>query len=214
MHVIVAGCGNVGAQLAMLLAREGHDLVIIDKDPAAFKRIGATFNGITITGYGFDEDLLKEAGIERCDAFAAVTDHDNANLMAAEIASKIYAVPRVVARLFDAEHESAFQQLGVNYVCSTTATAGMILDRLSEGHGHHLSIRGDVELMEFIAGSEADNKTVADLQIPNQFRICLVTRDGFPIIPWRDTVLQERDILVAMVKEQAYRKIQKYMRKA
>ena len=214
MHVIVVGCGNVGSQVATLLATEGNNVAVIDKNPAAFKRLGTTFNGLTITGYGFDEDVLGQAGIAACDMFAAVTDQDNTNIMAAEVASKIYKVPCVVARLFDVERESVFLQLGLNYVCSTTAVAQMILDKLREGHTHHLSIRGDVELIEFIAGPEADNKKLADIQIPNQFRICLVTRDASHFIPWRETILKEHDVLLAIVKEQAHRKVQQYMRKA
>jgi trk system potassium uptake protein TrkA len=214
MNVIVVGCGHVGSQVATLLATEGNNVAVIDKNPAAFKRLGATFNGLTLNGYGFDEDVLQQAGIAACEMFAAVTDQDNTNIMAAEVASKIYRVPRVVVRLFDAERENALLQLGLNYVCSTTAVAQMILDKLREGHTHHLSIRGDVELIEFVGSPEVENKTVADLQIPNQFRICLVTRDGSHFIPWRDSILKQGDILLAIVKEQAHGKVQKYMRRA
>jgi trk system potassium uptake protein TrkA len=213
MHIIVVGCGDVGAQLATLLSTEGHDIAVIDKDPNAFKRLGATFNGIKVNGYGFDEDALNEAGIANCDAFAAVTDQDNSNTMAAEIASKVYRVSRVVARLHDVERESTFQQLGLDYVCGTTLVAQMVLDKLIEGHGHHLTIRGDLELIEFLAGPKVDNKKVMDIQIPNQFRICLVTREGSSFIPWRETILKERDTLLAIVKGQAHEKVKKYMEK-
>jgi trk system potassium uptake protein TrkA len=214
MHIIVVGCGDVGAQLATLLSTEGHDIAVIDKDPNAFKRLGATFNGLKINGYGFDEDALNEAGITKCDAFAAVTDQDNSNTMAAEIASKVYRVSRVVARLHDVERESTFQQLGLDYVCGTTLVAQMVLDKLIEGHGHHLTIRGDLELIEFLAGPKVDNKKVMDIQIPNQLRICLVTREGSSFIPWRETILKERDTLLAIVKGQAHEKVKKYMEKA
>jgi trk system potassium uptake protein TrkA len=214
MHIIVVGCGDVGAQLATLLSTEGHDIAVIDKDPNAFKRLGATFNGLKINGYGFDEDALNEAGITKCDAFAAVTDQDNSNTMAAEIASKVYRVSRVVARLHDVERESTFQQLGLDYVCGTTLVAQMVLDKLIEGHGHHLTIRGDLELIEFLAGPKVDNKKVMDIQIPNQLRICLVTREGSSFIPWRETILKERDTLLAIVKGQSHEKVKKYMEKA
>ncbi len=213
MHIIVVGCGNVGAQLASLLAAEGHDVVIVDKDPGAFRRLGTTFNGVKISGYGFDEDILKQAGIEKCDAFAAVTNQDNSNMMAAEVASKMYKVPRVVARLYDTERESTCQHLGLNYVCGTTMVAQMILDKLIEGHGHHLTVRGDLELIEFMAGAAVDNKLVVDIQIPNQFRICLVTREGTSFIPWRETILKQGDILMAIVKGEAHSRIQKYMQR-
>lgn len=212
MHIIVIGCGDVGSQLAILLATEGHDVVVIDKDADAFKRLGTTFNGIKLTGYGFDEQVLKEAGIENCDACAAVTDQDNANMMAAEVASRIYHVPRVVARLYDSEREATFQQLGLSYVCGTTMVAQAVLDKLKVGHGRYLTVRGDVELIEFVAGPEVDNKRVVDVQMPNEFRICLVIRDGSGFIPWRDSVLKDRDTLLAVVKDQAYGKVKRYMR--
>jgi trk system potassium uptake protein TrkA len=203
----------VGAQLAALLSTEGHDVVIIDKDPGAFKRLGSTFNGVTVTGYGFDEAVLKSAGVERCDAFAAVTDLDNSNMMAAEVASKIYRVPKVVARLKNAGRESAFQQLGLDYVSATTMVAQSVLEKLVEGHGHHLLIRGDSELIEFVAGEKVDNKKVIEIQIPNEFRICLVTRNGSPFIPWRESILKDRDTILAVVKSESHGVIKKYMRK-
>ncbi len=214
MHIIVVGCGNVGSQLAVLLSTEGHDVAILDNDPEAFKRLGSTFNGMKLTGYGFDKSALVEAGIEGCDALAAVTNDDNVNMVTAEVASRIFAVPRVVARLYDSVREAAFQQLGINYVCGTTMIAQMLLDKLVEGHGHYLTIRGDLELIEFIAGPAIDQKKVADVQIPNQFRICMVMRDGSSFIPWRDTLLKDRDLVVAIVKSQSFSKIKKYMRKA
>jgi trk system potassium uptake protein TrkA len=213
VHIIVVGCGDVGSQLATLLSVEGHDVVVIDKDPNAFKRLGAAFNGIKIAGYGFDEEVLKEAGIQKCGALAAVTNHDNSNMVAAEIASKIYSVPRVVARLYHSERESTYQQLGLDYVCGTTLVAQAILEKLVEGHGHHLTVRGDLELIEFVAGPEVENKKVVDIQIPNQFRICLVTREGSSFIPWRETVLKDRDALVAIIKGQAHEKVKRYMRR-
>lgn len=85
MHIIIAGCGRVGSQLALYLSYEGHDVAIIDKDPASFGRLGSTFNGIVLEGVAFDEEVLLEAGIEKAEAYAAVTNYDNTNLMAAEM---------------------------------------------------------------------------------------------------------------------------------
>jgi trk system potassium uptake protein TrkA len=213
MHIIVVGCGSVGSQLAILLSAEGHDVVIVDKESAAFRRLGTAFNGVRVTGHGFDEEILREAGIERCDAFAAVTSVDNTNMMAAEIASTLYGVPRVVARLYNHELEGTLQQLGLDYVCGTTMAAQAILDKLVGEQGHYLTMRGDLKLIEFIAGDEVEGKKVVDIQIPNQFRICLVTREGSSFIPWRETILKEQDVLLAVVKDQAYKKVEKYRRR-
>ena len=213
MQVIIVGCGRVGSQLAVMLAQEKHDVVVIDKDREAFKNLGATFNGIKLQGYGYDEDILKKAQIGNSeDAFAAVTDQDNTNIMACEVASRLYHVPRVVARVYDPGSVSTFQELGLEYVFGTNIVAQTLMDKLVQGHGRHLSIRGDVEVVEFIAGPRIENKRLIDIQIPNEFRICLVTRQGKHFIPWRETPLKDGDTLIAVVKSSAYSRVKYYMR--
>jgi trk system potassium uptake protein len=212
MYIIIVGCGRVGSQLAALLAQEKHDIVVIDKDVNAFRNLGTAFNGVKLHGYGYDEEVLKKAHIERCDAFAAVTDLDNANIMASEVASKLYHVPRVIARVYHPESISTFQELGLDYVFGTNVVAQTLMDKIVQGHGRHLSIRGDVEVIEFVAGPRIENKRLVDIQIPNEFRICLVTRQGKSFIPWRETTLRDGDDLVAVVKSGSYSRIKQYMR--
>jgi trk system potassium uptake protein TrkA len=213
MYIIIVGCGRVGSSLAIALSQKGHDVVVIDKDEEAFQRLGTTFNGINLRGLGYDEELLQKAGIEKCDAFAAVTNSDSANTMSAEIASRLYHVSRVVARLYLPERERTMQFLGIDYVSGTRMTVQAIMDRLLEGVGQHVLIRGDVEVIEFLAGPEIHNKRVVDIQIPNEFRICLVTRQGSTFLPWRETILKDRDILLAAIKSLSFPKISKYIRK-
>ena len=212
MHIIIIGCGRVGSQLALMLTQEKHDIVVIDKDPDAFKNLGATFNGVKLHGYGYDEEILQKARIERCDAFAAVTDLDNANIMACEVASKLYNVPRVVARVYNPESISTFEELGLEYVFGTNIVAQTLMDKIVQGHGRHLSIRGDVEVIEFIAGPKIENKRLIDIQIPNEFRICLVTRQGKNFIPWRETLLRDGDTIIAVVKSSAHSRVKQFMR--
>ncbi len=133
MNVVVVGCGRVGSQLATMLSIEGHNVTVIDKSDDAFRRLGGTFNGVTIVGLGFDEEILEEAGIRDADAFAAVTNLDNTNLMAAEVARKIFEVPHVVARLYNPARERTYQQLGLDYVCGTTLVAEVLVDKISVG---------------------------------------------------------------------------------
>jgi len=135
MYIVIIGCGRVGSQLASLLAQEKHDIVVIDKDVNAFKNLGTAFNGVKLHGYGYDEEVLQKAHIERCDAFAAVTDLDNANIMACEVASKLYKVPRVIARVYNPGSISTFQELGLDYVFGTNVVAQTIMDKLVQGHG-------------------------------------------------------------------------------
>jgi trk system potassium uptake protein TrkA len=130
MHLIIIGCGRVGSALANAGSRAGHDVVVIDTDPGAFRLLGAGFNGLTLRGTGCDEAGLREAGIERCDAFVAATDSDSANMMAAEIASRIFGVPRVVVRLYDPGHERSMRALGLDYVNDAALSVQAILGRL------------------------------------------------------------------------------------
>ena len=211
MNVIVVGCGRVGSQLSTLLSVEGHNVVVIDKDPGSFKRLGTLFNGITIKGLGFDEEILEEAGIRDCDAFAAVTNLDNTNLMAAEVARKIFDVPHAVARLYNPLRERTYQQLGLDYVCGTTLVAEVLLDKIKAGHGHHIASVGDVEVVQFKASPSVEGKKVGDIEIARRFRITVVTRGDSMFVPERDTVLHAGDVLVASVKEEAFGKIERYM---
>lgn len=211
MNVIVVGCGRVGSQLATLLSVEGHNVVVIDREADAFKRLGTLFNGVTIRGLGFDEEVLTEAGIVDADAFAAVTDLDNTNLMAAEVARKIFDVPHVVARLYNPVRERTYQQLGLDYVCGTTLVAEVLLDKIRSGHGHHLSTFGDIEFVQFMASSAVEGKTVGGIEIARRFRIAAVARGETVFVPELDTVLHAGDILMASVKEEAFSRVERYM---
>jgi len=211
MNVIVVGCGRVGSQLATLLSVEGHNVVVIDKDPEAFKRLGSLFNGVTIKGLGFDEEVLEEAGIAHCDAFAAVTNLDNTNLMATEVARKIFGVSHAVARLYNPVRERTYQQLGLDYVCGTTLVAESLLDKIKAGHGHHLASVGDVEVVQFRTSSAVEGKRVGDIEIARRYRIAVVTRGDSMFVPEPDTILHAGDVVVASIKEEAYRKIERYM---
>ena len=101
MHVVIMGCGRVGSELAARLESGDHTVAVIDKNPAAFRMLRYQFKGKKIEGYGFDEETLREAGIERAEAFAAVSNGDNSNIVAARLAREKFEVPLVVARIYD-----------------------------------------------------------------------------------------------------------------
>jgi trk system potassium uptake protein TrkA len=211
MNVIVVGCGRVGSQLATLLSVEGHNVTVVDKDGEAFRRLGTTFNGVTVRGLGFDEDVLTEAGIRECDSFAAVTNLDNTNLMAAEVARKIFGVKHVVARLYNPVRERTYQQLGLDYVCGTTLVAEHMLDKIKAGHGHHISALGDVEIVEFKANRSADGRSVNHVENESGCRVVALSRHNTTLIPAGDTILQAGDIIMAGVKEESFTKLERYM---
>jgi trk system potassium uptake protein TrkA len=211
MRVIVVGCGRVGSQLATLLSVEGHDVVVIDKEPESFRRLGTAFNGMTIVGIGFDEDVLASAGTRGADAFAAVTDFDNSNLMAAEVARKLFGVKHVVARLYNPDRERTYQRLGLDHVCGTTIVAQVLLEKIMAGHGHHLTHMGDIEIIEFMAGEKAEGKRVRDLEADRRFRIAAIMREDVTFIPEPDTVIHMHDIITGAVKEDAFHKVERFM---
>ncbi len=152
MHIIIIGCGRVGSQLAQILSQEGQNVVIIDKNPKSFKRLGPDFNGISITGIGFDPDILKRAGVERADALAAVTNGDNSNIMVSQIAKKIYNVPRVITRIYDPLRADIYKKFGLNTISTTTIVAQIFRSALlKESSKLEYSIGEDTGLIEYKA---------------------------------------------------------------
>ena len=113
MRIIILGCGRLGAHVARRMDREGHSITIIDRNGESFARLGSDFRGTMVLGTGIDQDILRRAGIEKADAFIAVTNGDNTNAMAAEIAKLVFKVPRVVARLYDPVREDTYHTLGL-----------------------------------------------------------------------------------------------------
>src|SRR6478752_1541005 len=113
MKVVILGCGRVGSRLATLMESDGHEVGIIDSDPSAFDRLPGDFRGQTVLGTGIDVDVLKAAGIKEADAFAAVTNFDNTNIMASEIAKEIFGVKKVLARIYDPGRENFYHELGL-----------------------------------------------------------------------------------------------------
>src|SRR5690554_357457 len=112
MRVVVMGCGRVGAALAGELDAAGHDVAVIDREPAAFARLPSGFSGRTVTGQGFDRAILTDAGVTGADAFAAVSSGDNSNIIAARVARETFGVDRVIARIYDAGRAEVFERLG------------------------------------------------------------------------------------------------------
>ncbi len=130
MKVVIMGCGRVGARLATLLDAEGHQIIILDTDPNSFTRLAPTFKGTVLLGDGTDEDSLRNAGIEDADVFVAVTQGDNRNVMAAQIAKHIFNLPKVVCRVYDPLREELYQTLGLDTICPTVIGAQLIKEKL------------------------------------------------------------------------------------
>ncbi len=130
MRVVIMGCGRVGARLASLLEKDGHSVTILDNDSYSFRRLPTDFTGTALLGNGIDEDVLKKAGIEKADAFVAVTQGDNRNIMATQIAKHIFNVPRVMCRIYDPLRRDMYEELGVEAISPTTIFAQILREKL------------------------------------------------------------------------------------
>ncbi len=130
MKVVILGCGRVGARLATQLDAEGHEVTIIDRNQDSFARLGPDYSGEMVLGTGIDEDVLRRAGIEGAQAFIAVTNGDNTNAMAAQIAHLIFHVPRVVARLYDPIRDETYKTLGLETVSPTNIGVQRIMEMI------------------------------------------------------------------------------------
>jgi len=130
MRYLIVGCGRVGSTLSKLLVAEKHDVTVVDENPSAFKRLGK-FPGSVEVGTGIDYDVLKRAGAEKADAFIAVTDGDNRNVMAALIAQRMFRIPKIVARIYDPPRGQMYRELGIETFCPTTIGAQLIRDILN-----------------------------------------------------------------------------------
>jgi len=130
VNIVILGCGRVGATLATQLEQAGHKIAVIDSRSDAFQRLGPKFKGEKIIGNGVDEEVLRRAGLEKADAFAAVTNGDNRNIMASQIAREIFQIKKVVCRIYDPLRESTFKELGLETICPTTIISSMVSDSL------------------------------------------------------------------------------------
>jgi trk system potassium uptake protein TrkA len=132
MRVIIVGCGRVGSTLARMLSAEGNEVTVVDQTSDAFRRLGPKFKGQRVVGPGTDVAVLKRAGIEQADVFVSVTDGDNRNIMAAQIAKTVFNVPRVLTRIYDPSRAQAYQEMGIQTICTTMIASNLMYD-LSQG---------------------------------------------------------------------------------
>jgi trk system potassium uptake protein len=208
MYIIIVGCGRVGAELAKILVNEGHDLVVIDKAQDAFVRLGSTFNGLTMTGSGFDLNLLRQVGIKKADAFCALTDGDNTNLISAQVAKKIYKVPKVIARVYDPQRAHIYAALGLDIISGTTLFASMLRDKIIESRfSSYLIETKDLAVFEIEVKDGLIGKTPADINIPQEFMVVAIRRLTGIIIPDSNTLFKAKDILMAVVRVCSLEKI-------
>jgi trk system potassium uptake protein TrkA len=202
MHIIVIGCGKVGSKLAQVLSSEGHDVVLVDNDSNAFKILPHGFNGITITGVPIDQDVLKHAGIETADALAAVTHDDNINIMVCQVATEIFKVPCVIARIYNPEREHVFHQFGLETICPTDISVGVIRSKILDKVGFHAHNIGNSEVLfkyEEISSSY-ESKKISSIKLNDNEFLFGILRNGGLMFANPSITFNKNDILVIASK--------------
>jgi trk system potassium uptake protein TrkA len=216
VNIIIVGCGRVGSQLAMLFSERRDDVVVIDVSASSFISLGRNFEGRTVIGVGFDEDVLVEAGVEECDVLIAATDIDNTNLMISEVGRRLFDVPHVLARLYNPNRESAYMQLGLDYVCGTTLVAEEMYSKVVAGHGSHVDTFGNFEVLRFslnLSTEDIESIRVSELERDHEIRIIAFQRkdNGQSSIPTEESLLRAGDIVLACVRVDLIDRFKRYM---
>jgi trk system potassium uptake protein len=197
MKIIIIGCGRVGSGLARMLSNRGHLVTMIDNDPLSFERLGKSYKGKTIVGIGFDRQALLDAGIEKADAFAAVTASDEANAVAARIAKNVFKVPRVVARIYDPRKAEIYRRLGMQTISPVALGITRMAELLSFAN---LAITesvgsGEVKMVDIEIPRQLVGHKVAELTIPGEVHIAAISRKGKTFLPLSGAGFEEGDIV-------------------
>ncbi|CAM5706286.1 potassium channel family protein [Streptomyces hirsutus] len=202
MHIVIMGCGRVGSALAQTLEGQGHTVAVIDRDPTSFRRLGSSFSGRRVTGIGFDQDTLREAGIEDAGAFAAVSSGDNSNIIAARVAREMFGVENVAARIYDPRRAEVYQRLGIPTVATVRWTSDQMLRRLLPSGAEPLwrDPTGGVQLAEVHTSQAWVGHRISRLQDQTGVRVAFLTRLGEALLPSSQTVLQEGDLVHVMMR--------------
>jgi trk system potassium uptake protein len=216
VHFVIMGCGRVGATLAVSLEASGHSVAVIDQNPDAFRRLDANFAGKKVTGLGFDRDTLGQAGIEDAYAFAAVSDGDNSNIVAARVVRETFGVANVVARIYDPHRAEIYQRLGIPTVATVRWTADQVLRRMlpmgvtdeyRDESGHIRLVRADAHPGWVGAPLRA-------IEAATRARIAYLQRYGEGLLPTPEGVLQENDVLRLLVRAEDVGDVERILTRA
>ncbi len=202
VHFVIMGCGRVGATLAKSLEDNGHSVSVIDQNPEAFRRLDSEFGGNKVTGLGFDRDTLKQAGIEDAFAFAAVSDGDNSNILAARVVRETFGIENVVARIYDPHRAEIYQRLGIPTVATVRWTAHQVLRRLLPmgATDEFRDSSGQIQLAQVDVHEGWVGRPLRVLEDATGARIAYLTRYGDGLLPTSTTVLQENDTVHVLMR--------------
>lgn len=211
MHVVIMGCGRTGATLAGEFESRGHSVAVIDMRADAFRRLPSDFSGQKITGVGFDRDTLAAAGVEEAYGFAAVSDGDNSNILAARVVRETYGVQNVVARIADSGRAEVYRRLGIPTVAPVPWTAAQIVGRLLPGGSDAVFADRDakVSLRRLPIHDGWVGRSYAELEAATDTRIAYINRFGTAVLPGSDVLVQDGDDAYVVLLASKERKIEK-----
>ena len=203
MHCVIMGCGRVGAELTVQLSKGGHSVAIIDKRKEAFDRLPPGFDARTIVGIGFDREILEQAGIKEADAFIAVSNGDNSNIVSARVAREHYHVDKVIARIYDPRRAEIYERLNIPTIATVRWAAKQVQyllfhgketmrDSLAGGSLLHLQI----EIPDHFVG-----KKISSVTSDGEVEVIGVDRGGTGFIPKDDSTFQEGDVVHFIVQK-------------
>lgn len=205
MHVVIGGYGRVGRYLARMLEDRGHSVAVIDRNEHAFEAGGTEIRGRRISGEVFDRLTLIKAGIERADAYVAVTSGDNSNIVSARVARERFNVRCVAARIYDPRRAMIYQRFGIPTISSVNWSSAMLLATILEPDVKTVGVFGSGEVVTISADASAHltGKMVTDVDYPGKFRISAIVRDGVALLPEPRTELRKGDKLQITVTRDA-----------
>jgi len=213
MHVVIGGYGRVGRYLASMLEARGHTVAVIDRNEKAFAGAGSDIRGRRISGEVFDRDTLVKAGIERADAYAAVTSGDNSNIVSARIARERFDVPCVVARIYDPRRALIYERFGIPTISSVNWSSGMLLATILEPAVKTVNVVGGGEVLVIAADASThlSGKRITEVDYPGKFHIVALVRDGIAMLPEPRTELAKGDSLRITVTRDALPELKKLL---
>ena len=205
MNVVIMGCGRVGAELTVQLAKAGHKVAIVDKRAEAFDRLPPGFEAQKVVGVGYDRDVLEEAGIKEAEAFVAVSNGDNSNILSARVAREHYHVPRVVARIYDPKRAEIYERLDIPTIATVRWAAKQVLmmmfhprEELKESLAGGEIFRMRVEVPQHLIG-----KSVSNLAEEGKVLVAAVDRGGKGFIPDSGSTFRNGDVAQLIVHRDA-----------
>jgi trk system potassium uptake protein TrkA len=202
-YVVIMGGGKVGYFLGRTLLEEGHEIAVVESDPEIYGLVSRQLDCPVILGDGTSDRVLEKTGVDRCNVFVAVTNHDQDNLIGCELAKLEFGVPKTIARVKNPKNEAIMQQLGVDVTVSSTAIISSLIESELPVHKIRtlLSLRaGQLEIMEYVLDgtSPVVGHPLKELTMPPQCNIVTILRDGQAVVPRGDTAFQKEDIVLAL----------------